>query len=135
MGLIEKEQINLQHLLAVALLDGGLNFETSHSLDRMNDPKVLEARKGIILKTNHELPPYHSIVEITTRDGAKFTEYVTKVLGRPDAPMTTEMVEEKCKELVTPILGEYRSQNLIDRVWNLEQVRNVRQLRPFLSAS
>jgi 2-methylcitrate dehydratase PrpD len=125
--------INLQHLLAVALLDGGLNFETAHSLERMKDPAVLKVRKCITLTTNHELIPYHSIVEVTTRDGAKFKEHITQVLGRPETPMTTEMVEEKCKELMTPILGEGHSQKLIDKIWNLEQVRDIRELRPLLS--
>lgn len=125
--------INLQHLLAVALLDGGLNFKTAHSLDRMKDPAVLKVRKRITLKTNQELIPYHSIVEVTTKDGTKFKEHITKVLGRPETPMTTEMVEEKCKELVTPILGEDRSQKLIDKIWNLEQVSDMRELRPLLS--
>jgi 2-methylcitrate dehydratase PrpD len=125
--------INLQHLLAVALLDGGLNFKTAHSLNRMKDPAVLKVRKRITLVTNQELVPYHSIVEITTKDGAKFKEQITRVLGRPETPMTTEMIEEKCRELMTPILGKDRSQKLIDKIGNLEEVSDMRDLRPLLS--
>jgi 2-methylcitrate dehydratase PrpD len=125
--------INLHHLLAVALLDGGLSFEAAHSLERMQDPAVLEVRKRITLVTNQELVPYHSIVEIVTKDGSKFKEHITKVLGRPESPMTAEMVEEKCRELVTPILGKERSQRLIDKVWHLEEVSDMRELRPLLA--
>ena len=125
--------INLQHLLAVALLDGGLNFEAAHSLERMKDPAVLEVRKRITLVTNQELVPYHSIVEIVTKDGTKFKEHITTVQGRPESPMNAGMVEEKCRELVVPILGEEHSQDLIDKIWHLEDVSDMRELRPLLA--
>lgn len=126
--------INLQHLLAVTLLDRGLTFETAHSYDRMKDPAVLEVRKHITLIEDHELFPYQSIVEVVTKDGAKFREHVVKVLGTPEHPMTTEVVEKKCKELLDPILGEERAKTLISKIWNLEKVKNVRELRPLFSA-
>ena len=37
--------VNLQHLVAVALIDGTVSFEMSHSRERMKDPRVL-AREG-----------------------------------------------------------------------------------------
>jgi hypothetical protein len=33
-----------------------------------------------------------------------------------------------------PVLGKERTEKLIDKIWNLEQVKNMRELRPFLSA-
>jgi 2-methylcitrate dehydratase PrpD len=125
--------INLQHLLAVALLDGGLSFETAHSYDRMKDPTTMEARKIITLVEDHELIPYHTIIEVATKDGTKFRETVTTVLGRPENPMPTEMVEKRCKDLMVPVLGEHHTKKLIDKIWNLDKVKNVRELRPLLS--
>ncbi len=127
--------INLQHLLAVVLLDGDLSFETAHSYDRMRDTATMEARKIITLVEDHELIPYHSIIEVATKDGAKFREHVTTVLGRPDNPMPTKIVEKRCKDLIAPVLGEHRTKKLIDKIWNLEKVKNIRELRPLLSAS
>jgi len=75
-----------------------------------------------------------AIIEVSTRDGTKFREHVVSVRGTPENPMTTQEVEKKCRELFTPILGEGRSLDLIDRIWNLERVGNVRELRPLLSA-
>ena len=60
---------------------------------------------------------------------------MVNVRGMAENPMTTEEVENKCRELLTPVLGEDRSQKLINKIWNLEQVSNVRELRPLLSAS
>ena len=130
--------INLQHILAVALLDRNLTFEAAHSHKRMKDPEVLKVKGRIRLVKDAELSAARverqAIIEVSTRDGTKFREHVVSVRGTPENPMTTQEVEKKCRELFTPILGEGRSLDLIDRIWNLERVGNVRELRPLLSA-
>ncbi len=130
--------INLQYILAVTLLDGHLTFEASHSYERMNDPAVLEVRRCIDLVEDPELTAAkvtrQAIVEVTTKDGAIFREHVVNVRGTAENPMTTEEVEEKCNDLLIPVLGEDRTRELVDKIGNLEQVRNVRELRPLLSA-
>jgi hypothetical protein len=47
--------------------------------------------------------------------------------------MTAEEVEEKSRELMTPVLGKKRSEKLIKTIWSLERVKNMRELRPLLS--
>ena len=126
--------INLQHLLAVALLDRGLTYESVHSYDRMQDPAVRETRACIRWVRDPSLFPLQSFVEITTKDGAKFSHRVENPRGTAGNPMTTEEVEKKCRALLEPVLGKDRAQGLIDRIWNLEQVGNMRTLRPLLSA-
>jgi len=127
--------INLQHLLAVTLLDGGLSFEAAHSFARMQDTAVLDVRKRVKLIKDSGLPRNHCTIEVKTRDGCIYSERITTVHGRPDNPMPTEMVEAKCRELMIPILGEDRTGMLIDRIWNLERLSSMRELRPLLSAS
>ena len=129
--------VNLQYILAVTLLDGNLTFETAHSFERMHDPDVLEVKRRITLVQDPELAAAqytrHGIVEVITKDGAQLREHaVTR--GTVENPMTTEETEKKCRELLTPVLGEDRSEALIDKIWNVEQVGNMRELRPLLSA-
>jgi 2-methylcitrate dehydratase PrpD len=136
-------EINLQHILAVALLDGGITFETAHSYERMSDPQVIELKKRIALVGDPELGTDElnrkgivpGIVEVTTEEGAKFTEQVVGVRGAADNPMTTEEVENKCRDLLKPVLGDDRTQKLIGTIGALESLPNVRELRPLLSAS
>ena len=94
----EMPDINLQHILAVTLLDGDLTFAAAHSYDRMKDPAVLKMKKCIELVEDAELstakPIRQGIVEITTADGAKFREHVVKVRGTAENPMTTVEVEK-----------------------------------------
>jgi len=129
--------VNLQYILAAALLDGNLTFETSHSFERMNDPSVLEVKKRIILVEEPELTvakrTRHAIVEIITKDGTELREFGVS-RGTVENPMTRAEVENKSRELITPVIGEDRSEKLINKIWNLEQVRNMRELRPLLSA-
>ena len=131
--------INLQYILAVTLLDGNLTFGAAHSFARMKDPLVLEIEKCITLVEDPKLEvndaeiKRQAIVEVTTKDGTKVREHVARVRGMVGNLMTREEVERKCKDLVAPVLGEDRSQELIDTIWNLEKVRNVRELRSLLS--
>ncbi len=76
-----------------------------------------------------------SSVQITKKDNTKLVEHVVNWRGRPENPMTTKEMEKKCRDLLAPVLGEDRSQKLIDKIWNLERVSNMRELRPLLSSS
>ena len=131
--------INLQHILSVALMDGELTFESAHSHARMNEPAVLELRKHIKLLEDRGLENaqrhHQAIVEITTIDGSQLREHVVSVPGTVENPMTTKDIEIKCNGLLTPVLGEDRSKELIDTILKLEQVKNMRDLWPLLSES
>jgi 2-methylcitrate dehydratase PrpD len=47
--------VNLQYILSVALLDGGLTFAAAHSYERMKDPRVLAVKSRIKLELDPEL--------------------------------------------------------------------------------
>ena len=129
--------INLQYILAVALLDGDFSFEAAHSYERMKDPAVLDIKRRI---TSIEDPGLdtsktarQSILEVVTKEGKSFREHVIGVRGTAENPMTQGEIEKKCNDLLKPILGEDRAEKLIDRIWHLEEVKDVRGLRPLLS--
>ena len=134
----EMPDINLQYIFAVGLLDGRVSFEAAHSFERMEAPEVLDLRSRVTLVGDPELsradPEYQAIVEITTKDGRNLVERVTSFRGRADNPLTTEEVAAKALDLIEPVLGASRSNELIDTVNNLEALPNVRELRPLLSA-
>jgi 2-methylcitrate dehydratase PrpD len=131
--------VDLKHVLAVALIDGGMTFTASHSYERMKDPAVLAVKERITLIGDPELRTAKikrgGIVEIATKDGAQLREHVELVRGRPGNPMSDEEIEQKCRDLMEPVLGGERTSNLIDRIWNLENVKSIRDLGPLLSCS
>jgi hypothetical protein len=56
------------------------------------------------------------------------------VRGTPDNPMTRQEVDYKAYDLMAPIVGKDNARTLIDKVWDIEKVENVRDLRPLLMA-
>jgi 2-methylcitrate dehydratase PrpD len=75
-----------------------------------------------------------AIVEVTLTDGTHLSERVEHVRGTPDNPMTREEVVAKARELMTPVLGAAKTSKLIDRVLGLDNVKDIRELRPLLQA-
>jgi hypothetical protein len=41
-------------------------------------------------------------------------------------------VDDKCHDLIAQVCGERRARPLLDRVWTLEKVADVSELRPLL---
>ena len=130
--------INLQPLLAVMLLDDGLSFASSHDVAHMRDPAVLDLKQRMTLIADRSLsearPRRQGIVEVTTRDGRKLTHRTYAVRGTGDNPMSRDEVEAKALDLLAPVLGDERARRLIDRIWRIEQVDQLRELRPMLEA-
>ena len=128
--------ICLQHLVAVMLLDKTVSFRAAHDKARMQDPAVLRQRAKVQLVPDEELekliPVRVAIVEVTLNDGTKLSERVEHVRGTPDNPMTPGEVVAKARELMTPVLGAATCSKLIERVLGLENVKDIRELRPLL---
>lgn len=130
--------INMQHLLAVMLLDGTLTFASAHDAARMKDPKVLDVKRRIELVGSADLtrarPPRQCTVEIRVRGGRELRHHTSAVKGTIANPMTRSEVGEKCLDLMAPVLRKRRARTLIDTIWNLEKVADARELRVLLRA-
>ena len=128
--------INLQHLLAVMLLDGGLSFATSHDEDRMADPAVLALKRRITLVPEAFLtrarPERQAIIKVTRRDGRTLEHRTYDVRGTPGNPMGRAEVDDKALGLMAPILGPERAQGLVSTVRALDKVDKVSELRAYL---
>jgi 2-methylcitrate dehydratase PrpD len=132
----EIPDICVQHMLAVALLDKTVSFASAHDAARMKDPDVLRVRAKINLVPDAELerlmPLRVAILELTLGDGTRLTHRLDNVRGTPENPMTREEVVAKARDLITPVLGEQKCAALIAKIFALESVGNIRELRPLL---
>ena len=129
--------VNCQHIIAVALLDGTVSFEDSHSYERMKDAKVLAAKARVELIADKSLmdpaAPRSSRVEVTLKDGRTVSHFMPHAPGTKENPMTTDEVNAKARSLMAPVLGAAPTEEIIRRVNALEAVKDVRELRPFLT--
>jgi 2-methylcitrate dehydratase PrpD len=132
----EMPDICLQHMVAVMLIDKTASFKAAHDKARMKDPAVLAVRDKVQLVPNEELekmePARQAIVEITLNDGTVLSERVNDVRGTVDNPMTREEVAQKARDLVEPVLGKANCTTLIDKIFALENVKDIRELRGVL---
>jgi 2-methylcitrate dehydratase PrpD len=128
--------ICLQHLVAVMLLDKTVSFRAAHDKARMQDSSVLHERAKVQLVPDADLekliPVRVAVVEVTLSDGTLLSERVEHVRGTPENPMIRDEVVAKARELMTPVLGAEKCSKLIERVLGLDNVKDIRELRPLL---
>jgi 2-methylcitrate dehydratase PrpD len=126
-------ELNVQHLLALLLIDGKLTFESIHNRERMHDPNVLALRAKIVLTPSEELvharPRRQAIVSVRTRDGRSLSNRAIAVRGTPDNPMTQAEVEAKALDLMGHVLGTRRARAIVRAMASLETVLDVTSLR------
>jgi 2-methylcitrate dehydratase PrpD len=77
--------------------------------------------------------PRSGKVEVTLKDGRTVSHFTRHAPGTQENPMTTEQVNAKARNLMTPILGKDKTENLIKNINALEDVKNVRDLQAFLA--
>jgi 2-methylcitrate dehydratase PrpD len=128
--------INIQHLTAVMLLDKTVSFKSAHDTERMKDPAILKQKVKVQLVHDEELeklmPKRVAVVDVTLTDGKVLTDRVETVRGTAGNPMTREEMIAKGRDLIVPVLGEDKFNRLTDRIFALENVKNVLELRPLL---
>jgi len=128
----------LQHMVALIITDGGVTFASAHDVDRMRDPKVLAIRKLVEIVPSEELqnavPPRQAVVRIETADGRALSHRTYAVRGTARNPMEVREVEAKALDLMAPVLGAARANEVIAAVANLERFGPVSGLRRLLQA-
>jgi len=130
--------VNLQYAIAVALIDGTLSFEASHSYERMQDPQVQRVKQRIQLVADRALmnpdAPRSGRVDVTLRDGRTVSHFTRHAPGTKESPLDTAGVNAKASALMTPVLGASRTNAVIERTNSLDQLGSIRELTKLLAA-
>jgi 2-methylcitrate dehydratase PrpD len=131
--------ICMQHMVAIMLLDKTASFQAAHDKARMKDPAVLRQRAKIEVVADPRIdarrPRREAIVELTLTDGTELNDWVRDVRGTAANPMTREEVVAKARSLITPVLGDANCSTLVEKVFALESLKDIRELRPALQRS
>ena len=130
--------VNLQYLIAVALIDGTVSFDASHSYERMKDPAVIAVKQRVELIADRALvdpaAPRSARVEVRLRDGQTVSRFTRHAPGTKENPLDTAGVNAKAQSLITPVLGARRTAAIIERIDNLDRSTSVRDLVAVLRA-
>ncbi len=131
--------VNCQHMIAVALMDGEVTFESTHDYGRMADPATMAVKETVSLIADEELmdpaAPRSGKVIACLKDGRTVEHFTPHAYGTKENPMSTEDVNAKARSLLVPVLGERRSEAIIQIVNSLEDLADVRELAPLLTVS
>jgi 2-methylcitrate dehydratase PrpD len=129
--------VNLQYLMAVALIDGTVSFDASHSYERMKDPRVLAVKQRIELVGDRGLmdpaAPRSANVDVRLRNGRTVTHFTRHAPGTKENPLDTAGVAAKARTLIAPVLGDNRCEQVIARINTLETLTSIRDLIALLA--
>jgi 2-methylcitrate dehydratase PrpD len=130
--------VNCQHVIAMALVDGDVSFDDSHSYERMKDPAILAVKQRVELVADPKLmdpaAPRSGLVEVTLRDGRTVRHFTAHAPGTKENPMDTATVSAKAQRLMEPVLGGARTRAAIERITQLENVADCRELMRLFAA-
>ena len=133
----EIADINLQHILALALVHGKVTFATAHDDSLLNLSSVHDLRSRIELVGDPALRdaefPRQVDLTIITRGGQRFAKRLMTYRGTPENPATTDEVEAKARDLIAPVTGREQGEALIRAISKLENVKDMREFRSLLA--
>jgi 2-methylcitrate dehydratase PrpD len=122
--------VNCQYILAVGLIDGAVSFADSHSHERMKDPRVLAVKQRIELVADRALmdpnAPRSGRVEVTLRDGRQLSHFTRFAPGTRENPLDAEGVNAKVRDLIVPVVGVKRSDEIIRSVHTIETFNDMK---------
>jgi 2-methylcitrate dehydratase PrpD len=120
-------KFSFQHCMAVGLVDGAA-FPAQFTDDKVNDPVVTALRRRISATVDPSLGEDAAVVTLTLRDGRSYTQTVTHAAGAPENPMTDAHLERKFRSLAGETLPRRRVERLLERLWELEKVADIREV-------
>jgi 2-methylcitrate dehydratase PrpD len=124
--------VNCQHLVAVAIIDGRLSFHSAHDEARMSEPVTKALRDRTTLVHDDSLvgamPPRQGIVEIMLDAGTALRHHAKAVRGTPFNPMTWDEVVAKAHDLMAPVIGEAASRQVVETVRRVDTLGDIGDL-------
>ena len=127
----EMPALNLRYLAAIMLIDGRLDLVAAQDKERFdNDRRVHELTKKMDVVHAPDLEVGEGEVRteparVTLKDSktGETKLFVPFVRGFPSHPMTRQDVMDKAMELMGPVLGTARAQNVIDATMSMEDLQ------------
>ena len=121
--------LNVQYLLALMLIDKKVTFRSIHDKARMQDLAIIALRQKVRLEPGFP-GKREPQIQITLLDGTRLVQ--DDVPTYVQFPLTREQVIAKARDLMDPVIGDTSTSRLIDRVLQLEKIKDIHELRPLL---
>lgn len=122
---------SLPFVVAAALVDGAVSA-TSFECERWQDPAIVEMMRRVKVLERTDLTALYpaaapSRVTIRMRSGEILAREMKYPPGHALNPMTDTQVEEKYRECIRGHCGENSCLTILDRLWHVEEVDDLRK--------
>ena len=137
----EMPALNLRYLASIILIDGRLGLVAAQDRERFNtdaEVRALMEKMDVIHAPDLEVEAGKTRTEparVTLRDSrsGEHKLFVPFVRGFPSHPMTRQDVLDKADELISPVLGDSRSREIIEATMNIERLPRAAEIVPMLA--
>lgn len=125
-------RFSIPYVVATAMIHGSVRL-SAFTPQRLADPDIRMLMSRIRLSVDAELdgrfPGQRAArVKIKAADGRELEYLQPTRKGDPEQPLTDDDLSGKFMELAAPVLGHGRAQELLQRLWGLEERDGVRGL-------
>jgi len=120
-------KFSVYHCAALAFLEGTVG-ENQFTDEKVNSPEIVSLRKRVKAKLNPDFKMMDAKVTVVTRDGRRIESFVSNSKGLPGNMMTVAEMEEKFMSLATMALPRENAVKLIEKINNLENVKDVNEI-------
>ncbi len=118
-------RVSIQHTAAVALLRGAAGLD-EYAPATVEDPAVAAFRTRVRPIPDPTLPKGAARVEIVLADGRRLSETIRNARGSLESPLTDAEIGAKVIALARRGAAGIAAEAVIDRIWSLEAMADVR---------
>lgn len=115
------------HCAAVAMVDGAAGI-SQFTDARVNAPEVVEMRNRVRFSFDETLAKDTATVSLRLRDGRTLTHTTAHNKGTVGNPMSDDELSAKFIDLASAVLGAARSQEILDRLWQFDELEDIAEL-------
>jgi 2-methylcitrate dehydratase PrpD len=127
-------KISVHHSVATAFLFNAAGLR-EYSSEMAVDPEVAAIRSKVQATVDPNIPPGGARVTVHTIGGGVISEEVTHARGSVELPMSDAEIEEKVRGLAAWRAKECDVDRLIQAIWHLDEVIDVRALMDLVRLS
>jgi 2-methylcitrate dehydratase PrpD len=126
-----QSKFSIFHSAAVAYIDRDAGI-TQYTDRKALDPAVVTLRRKVRVTTDDSLRTDEAYAAVIA-GGKRYEASVAHASGTVDNPMTDEAMERKFRANAAPVIGETNTMKVLERVWALHALSDVRELTAFLA--
>ncbi|MEO8136147.1 MAG: MmgE/PrpD family protein [Betaproteobacteria bacterium] len=125
-------RFSLAYVVCHALLHGSVRLD-AFSPERLADRALRTLMQTLQLRADPELSAKFPVMRaarlrIVLDDGRAIEHFAPYRKGDPEAPLSDAELDDKFRELASPVIGSASAQKLLGQLWNLDRL-NVADLR------